>query len=136
MRLPYYLYSGWQVSGWWLCSNLPIYSLMWLSWALHHRHLLFGYALGGLHSCSAEIRSLHLRFVPLLYHKSFDLSRPFLKFFCKWWGSNPHYPRCQPNRRHLPQRGDPDSNGRSDFLGDSPQPMHTLCVLYPYYIIL
>lgn len=81
VRLPYYLYSGWQVSGWWLCSNLPIYSLMWLSWALHHRHLLFGYALGGLHSCSAEIRSLHLRFVPLLYHNLDDLSRGFFGSF-------------------------------------------------------
>jgi hypothetical protein len=27
VRLPYYLYSGWQVFGWWLCSSLPIYSL-------------------------------------------------------------------------------------------------------------
>ena len=27
VRLAYYLYSGWWVFGWWLCSNLSIYRL-------------------------------------------------------------------------------------------------------------
>ena len=42
---------------------------------------------------------------------------------------------CRLNRRHQPQIGEPDSNGWSGTSGDSPQPKHTICVLYPYYII-
>ena len=38
-------------------------------------------ALGGLHSCSAKVRLLHLRFVFLLYHTLGILSRGFSKVF-------------------------------------------------------
>ena len=41
---------------------------------------------------------------------------------------------CRLNRRHQPQMGEPDSNGWSGTPGDSPQPKHTICVLYPYCI--
>ena len=37
---------------------------------------------------------------------------------------------CRLNRRHQPQMGEPDSNGWSGTPGDSPQPTHTICVLY------
>ena len=43
---------------------------------------------------------------------------------------------CRLNRRHQPQMGEPDSNGWSGTSGDSPQPKHTICVLYPYCITL
>lgn len=38
------------------------------------------------------------------------------------------------NQRHQPQMGEPGSNGWSGLPGESPRPMHTICVLCQYYI--
>ena len=41
---------------------------------------------------------------------------------------------CRLNRRHQPQMGELDSNEWGGTPGESPQPKHTICVLYPYCI--
>lgn len=72
--------------------------------------LALGYALGGLHSCSAKVRSLHPRskrfpspFVPLLYHTLRGLSRTFFKFFLvEWMGFEPTFSPTFRHREVLP----------------------------------